>query len=336
MRAAIYDGTDLTVRDWPAPEPGAGEIVVAPTRVGICGSDVHFVLDGSATTGLLPLVMGHEPAGRVVATGDGVDAAWVGRRVVVLPIVTCGDCRFCRSGRSVLCSVREVLGTDRHGAWADLVMVPERNVMAIPDEVSDEIAAVCTDAVSTAFHAVRTRGGVTRGSRVAIWGAGGLGLAATGIARSLEAASIAVIDPRETARERALALGADIALHPDRAVFALRGQIDVALEFVGRAESARDAIRILDRGGRAVIVGIGDDQIAAGGLTAFVTREREVVGSMGSEPGEIAELLGMFADGRLVLPGLIGSGVALEDVLEGVHRVADGDSTGGRVIVHVR
>lgn len=336
MRAAVYDGADLIVREWPDPEPGAGEIVVAPTRVGICGSDVHFVLDGSAATGLLPLVLGHEPAGRVVAAGDGVPAVWLGRRVVVLPIVTCGDCRFCRSGRTVLCSVREVLGTDRDGAWADLVVVPERNVMVIPESVSDEIAAVCTDAVGTAFHAVRTRGAVGRGSRVAIWGAGGLGLSATGIARSLGAASIAAIDPRAAARERALALGADVALHPDRALDELRGQVDVALEFVGRPESIRDAIRVLDRGGRAVIAGIGDDRISAGGATAFVTREREVVGSMGSEPAEIAELLAMLAERRLVLPGLIGSAVALEDILEGVHRAADGDAAGGRVMVEVR
>jgi threonine dehydrogenase-like Zn-dependent dehydrogenase len=335
VRAAVYDGSLLEVREWPDPVPGAGEVLVAPTRVGICGSDVHFVLEQSATTSRLPLVLGHEPAGRVVGVGDRVDRAWLGRRVVVLPIVTCGDCRFCRSGRSVLCSVREVLGTDRDGAWADLIVVPERNVMAIPPAVSDDIAALCTDALGTALHAVRTRGGVGAGARVAIWGAGGLGLAATAIAHALGAASVAVFDPRASARERACVIGADLALHPDDALDELRGQVDIALEFVGGRDSSLDAVRILDRGGRAVIVGISDEYLDAGGLTAFVTREREVVGSMGSEPAEVAELLEMIARGQLTLPGLVGSEVDLENVLEGVHRVADGDAVSGRVMVRV-
>lgn len=336
MRAAVYDGNSLIVRDWAEPAPGAGEVLVAPTRVGISGSDTRIVLEGSVETSTIPVILGHEPAGRVVGVGDGVPRSLTGRRVVVVPIVTCGDCRFCRGGRSVLCSVREVLGIDRHGAFADLIVVPERNVQVIPDGVGDEIAALCSNALGGAHHAVIARGGVTSASRVAIWGAGAMGLAVAAVCRGAEAATISVVEPREIARERATAAGASQVLAPEEALYALRGQIDVAFECVGSHDSARDAVRVLDRGGRAVIIGIGHDRILAGALTAFATHEREVVGSMGSEPEEVAEVLQMLGEGRLSVPGLIGSEVELENVMDGLRRVSDGDAEGSRVILRIQ
>jgi threonine dehydrogenase-like Zn-dependent dehydrogenase len=332
MRAAVLDHDGLSVRGWPDPAPGPGEVLVALTRVGICGSDVHFALERSVRTAFLPIVLGHEPAGIVAAVGFGVAEHWVGRRVAVVPMLSCGDCAFCNSGRTRLCRGREVLGADRHGCWAELVVVPEANLLPIPDGVPDEVAAVATDAVATAFHAVRTRGEVGPGLRVAIWGAGGLGLCAVAIARSLGADSVVAIDPRAAARERALAHGADMAYEPDTA---WRGPVDVALEFVGRAASVEAAIRSLDRGGRAVVVGIGPERISGGGLTGFAMSEREVLGSVGAEPDEVREVLDLLADGRLVLPNLVGEHVALEDVGAGLGLVADGRSGSGRVIVDV-
>ena len=103
MRAAVLDEDGLAVRDWPSPTPGAGEVLVALSKVGICGSDVHFVLERSVRTAFLPIVLGHEPAGTVVGVGAGVARAWEGRRVAVIPIIACLRCRFCRSGRTRLC-----------------------------------------------------------------------------------------------------------------------------------------------------------------------------------------------------------------------------------------
>jgi D-arabinose 1-dehydrogenase-like Zn-dependent alcohol dehydrogenase len=332
MRAAVLDHDRLSVREWPDPEPGPGEVLVALTRVGICGSDVHFALERSVRTAFLPIILGHEPAGMVAAVGSGVAEHWVGRRVAVVPMLSCGDCAFCNSGRTRLCRGREVLGGDRHGCWAEFVVVPEVNLLPVPDSLSDEVAAVATDAVATAFHAVRTRGGVGPGLRVAIWGAGGLGLCAVAIARSLGADSVVVVDPRKAARERALASGADVAYDP---ATAWRGPVDVALEFVGRTASVEAAIRSLDRGGRAVVVGIGPAQLCGGGLTGFAMSEREVVGSVGAEPHEVREVLDLLAEGTLVLANLVGEHVPLEDVGVGLQLVADGGAGGGRVVVDV-
>jgi threonine dehydrogenase-like Zn-dependent dehydrogenase len=337
MRAAVLDDHDLTVREWDAPEAGPGEALVALTKVGICGSDVHFVIDGTARTRFRPIIMGHEPAGRVEALGPGTEGPAPGTRVAIVPLVSCMTCDHCREGRTVLCRTSECLGAERHGCWADLIAIPVRNLIPLPDTVPDELGAVATDAVATAYHAVRTRGEVGEGSRVAVWGAGGLGLCGVGIARALGAAHVVAVDPRAEARAFALETGADEALHPDDALERITGAggVDVSLEFIGRPETLELAVRSLDSGGRAVGIGIGQGKVQASHLMTFVTRERQVLGSYGSEPEEVAEVIGLLADGRLALPRLIGDVIALEDVRDGVQRVHEGRTGGSRIVVDV-
>lgn len=337
MRAAVL-GDELSVRDWPDPVAGPGEALVALHRVGICGSDVHFVLDGSAQTRFRPIVLGHEPMGVVAALGPGSEGPAPGTRVSIIPLVSCHDCDQCRRGRTVLCRTSECLGAQRHGAWADLIAVPVRNLLPVPDGLSDDLAAVATDSVATAYHAVASRGGVVAGSRVVVWGTGGLGLSAVGIARALGAERVIAVDPRPEAREWAAATGADLVLHPDEAVSIVAGLggVDTALEFVGRPSILEQAVRCLDAGGTAVAVGIGAGQVAARHLMTFVTRERSVVGAYGAEPAEVAEVLRLMADGRLRLPHVVGDVIPLSDVADGLQRVAAGRTGGSRIVLDIQ
>lgn len=336
MRAAVLDD-GLAVREWPEPEPGPGEALVSLTKVGICGSDTHFAIDGTARPAFRPIILGHEPCGRVEALGPGAEGPAVGSRVAIIPLITCRECERCRAERSVICKDRLCIGADCHGCWADLVTVPARNLVPVPDELSDELAAVATDSVATAYHAVATRGGVREGSRVAVWGTGGLGLSAVGIARALGASTVIAVDPREEARDWSRETGADEALHPDGAIerIASMGGVDVALEFVGRAETVEGAVRSLDDGGRAVVIGVGDGHAAAGRLMTFVLREREMVGSYGAEPEEVREVVRLMAAGELSLPRVVGDVIPLADVAEGVARVARGDTGGSRIVVDI-
>ncbi|MBS1842837.1 MAG: zinc-binding dehydrogenase [Actinobacteria bacterium] len=337
MRAAIL-GETLTVGEWPEPEPGPGEALVSLSKVGICGSDTHFVLDGTAHTAFRPIILGHEPAGMVEAIGPDTEGPPIGTRVAIIPLITCQECDRCRAGRSVICRDRLCIGADRHGCWADLAAVPVRNLVPIPDDFTDEMAAVATDSVATAFHAVSTQGGVGEGSRVVVWGTGGLGLSAVGIARSLGASTVFAVDPREEARGWALDTGADEALHPDAAIerIAGLGGVDVALEFVGRPETVEGAVRSLDDGGRAVVVGIGDGHASAGRLMTFVLRERQLLGSYGAEPEEVREVIRMMSAGDLSLPHVVGDVIPLDAVLDGVERVARGDTGGSRILVDLK
>lgn len=338
MRAAVLTPSGLSVRDdWPEPEPGPGEALISLSKVGICGSDVHFVLDGTAKTAYTPIVLGHEPAGRVEALGPDTDGPAVGTRVAIMPLVTCMACDRCRNGWSCMCKERLCIGADVEGCWADLTVVPVRNLVPLPDTLSDELAAVATDSVATAYHAVANRGGVTSGSRVAVWGAGGLGLSAVGLSKWLGASSVIAVDPRPEAQEWALETGADEALHPDVALkrIAELGGVDVALEFVGREDSVEGAVRSLDDRGRAVIVGLSDARAIAGRLMTFVLREREMVGSYGNEPSDVREMVEAMASGSLVLPRVVGDVIPLADVVEGVSRVQRGDTGGSRIVVDI-
>jgi D-arabinose 1-dehydrogenase-like Zn-dependent alcohol dehydrogenase len=335
MRAAVLSD-DLRVQDWPEPEPKQGEALVSLAKVGICGSDTHFVIDGTARPAYRPIVLGHEPAGRLEALGPDTEGPAIGKRVAIIPLITCQECDRCLSGKSTVCKQRLCIGADCEGCWADLVAVPVRNLIEIPDSLSDELAAVATDSVATAFHAVR-RGGVEPGSRVAVWGTGGLGLSSVGIAKALGASSVIAVDPREEARTWALETGADEAFHPNEALPRIteRQGVDVALEFVGREESVEGAVRSLDDRGRAVIVGVGGGKASASKIMTFVLREREMVGSYGAEPEEVREVVEMMATGKLVLPRVVGDVIPLDDVKAGVERVARGETGGSRIVVDI-
>src|SRR3954469_5535351 len=123
MRAAVLD-QQLSLSTWADPVAGPGEVLIAPGKVGICGSDVHFVLDGTPETAFRPITLGHEAMGTVVALGPGTEGPPPGTRVSVIPLVSCHECDQCQRGRTVLCRVSECLGAERHGAWADLIAVP--------------------------------------------------------------------------------------------------------------------------------------------------------------------------------------------------------------------
>lgn len=338
MRAAVLDADGLKIREWPEPEPGPGEALISLTKVGICGSDTHFVIDGSAKTAFMPIVLGHEPCGYVEALGPDTEGPAVGTRVAVVPLITCGKCERCLGGKAVLCKQRLCIGADCHGAWADMTVVPVSQLIEAPESMSDELVAVATDSVATAFHAVSTQGGVREGSRVAVWGTGGLGLSAVGIAAALGASSVVAVDPREEARSWAMESGASEALHPDEALKSISaaGGVDVALEFVGRSSSVEGAVRSLDDGGRAVIVGVGHEPAAAGRIMTFVLREREMVGSYGADVDEVRQVVDMMGRGDLVLPRVVGDVIPLDDVAEGVARVARGETGGSRIVVDVR
>ncbi len=338
MRAAVLagtaDSTTFGVGDVPRPEPGPGEVLIRVLRSGICGSDVHFVHDAWAATAFRPIILGHEAVGVVAAHGSGSGAPPVDTRVSIHPVLACGACDRCLAGRAQICRDRRVLGMDLDGTFAEYVAVPASSLVPVPDGVSDELAAIATDAIATAFHAAR-RGLVGPGRRVVIWGAGGLGLQAVAIARALGADEVIAVDPRAAARDRALLTGADEALHPDGALAAVtaRGGADTALEFAGTADAAALAVRSLTDGGRAVLVGAGDGHVDGGRLVSFAMREREVVGSYGSSTEELGEVLALLASGALSLPAAVGAVVPLEEIVDAVALVRDGDTGGGRIVV---
>ena len=318
-------GEPLKIQEIDIPNPGPGEALIEMKACGICATDVHTALDGTVPTAYTPMTLGHEPSGVIRELSDGVRDWEKGDRVAIYPQVTCGVCHQCRAGRDGICINTRVLGMHRDGAFADYIVMPTRNLVKIPDNVSFTEAAIMTDAGATPFHAVTKRGQVSPGETVAIFGCGGLGMNAVQFCRLAGAARIIAVDTSDYALERALKVGADVTVNagvekPYKEVIAANGGygVDVAFEFVGVNAAIDQAVRSLRRGGRAVTVGIGPERINIIPPFFFVYNDLELIGSFGSNIADLEKLMGIAASGKIDLSESISSVIPLKDVNQGI------------------
>lgn len=318
----------------PDPSPGPGEVVVRIEAAGICRSDVHY-RSGTRPVPALPLVPGHEVAGTIVATGDGVDGQRVGDRVCLHYLVTCGACPACLRGAEQFCVSGAMLGLDRQGGYAEQIVVPARNAHPVPDGVSTPAAAVMMCSTATSLHALR-RGRVEPRSTVAVLGAGGLGMSAIQLALVLGASEVYAVDIDADRLTVASELGA-VAVDGtgdavSEIVTASGGGVDVALELVGSSDLMRDAIAMLAPHGRAVAVGITHTEFGLNPYRDLVTREAEVLGAADHLSSEIDEVLGLAARGAIDVDRLITRMIplqrdAVEDALVHLERFGSGIRT---------
>ncbi|WP_069172672.1 zinc-dependent alcohol dehydrogenase [Streptomyces griseus] len=237
------------------PEPGPGEVRVRVAAAGICMSD-REVYDGHRDAAYVryPVVPGHEWSGTVDAVGEGVDPALTGRRTVAEGFRACGSCERCRCGETSLCTAGYAeTGFTRPGAFADHVVVPARLLHPLPDD-ADLRAAALLEPAAVVAAAVRA-GAPEPGERIAVVGAGTLGLLAVQLLAAVSPAELTVVDPRGTRASQALGFGADEALSPGEAREA-RGRYDLVVETAGAPTTAADACLLARRGGRVVLTGM--------------------------------------------------------------------------------
>lgn len=306
-RVLVRSIDDISIEEVPAPRPGENELLVRSTVVGICGSDTHAA-SGHHPFIDLPYRPGHEVVGVVAATGEGAEDFAPGTRVIVEPNLYCGTCAQCRSGRYNICRQLKVFGCQTPGGMADLFTIPADRVHRVPEAMSD-LQAALVEPLATPVHAVAKAGDLT-GRTVAVLGAGPIGLLVIAAARHAGAARIVATDLLDTKRERALRLGADGALPADAADLAaeaqavLDGPADVVFDCVAREQSMAQAIDLVAKGGRIIVVGVG-----ASGLTPIrldLVQDREI---------RIEGTLMYTADDYRTALDLIGSGVVDTDAI---------------------
>lgn len=248
------------------PTPAGGEALVAVEAAGICGTDLH-IADGSpgyeSMASALPVTLGHEFAGRVVA-----GRAALLSRVVVRPSVICGVCEDCAKGSEDHCRRRRGIGIHRQGGFAALAVVPARNCVALPDALDAELAAL-VEPMTVAAHAV-AQAGIGAGSDVLVLGPGPIGLGAAIFAA--EAGAEVSVRGRDDAPRLALARGLGFEAGGEETRF------DAVIEAAGSPEAAADGLRHLRPGGRLVIAGI-HARPASIDLTALVRAEHAIIGS---------------------------------------------------------
>jgi L-iditol 2-dehydrogenase len=288
VRKPSADAHEVVLQVIPRPEPGAGQARIAVTGAGICGTDQH-ILDGDYFS-RPPVTLGHEVAGRVDAVGAGVDPGWLGALVAPeTAFSTCGQCRWCRGGRPMLCAERVSIGSGVDGGFAAAVVVPARNLHRLPDWLDDQAAALM-EPLACACNNVLDPGRVEPGDLVVVSGAGPVGLLAAQVARA--AGGVVTITGMRSDRERleiARGLGfgtCDIEEPADLEgleALARSRSIDVILECSGAAPAVASAIRWLRPGGRLVQMGLLAGAVAVP-FGEIVTRELQVSAGFGSSP----------------------------------------------------
>lgn len=343
MRAARYYGDrEIRVDDVEPPEPAAGEVVLDVEACGICGSDLgtylHGPLGGSEH---LPLTLGHEVGGTVAGVADGVDVD-VGTDVVLNPLVACGECWCCAEGNYNLCRNLTVVGAQRAGGYADRVTAPATNVVALPDGVTAEMAAV-SEPYAVAFHAIRTSP-FRPGDSVAVVGMGPIGLALVQLVRASGAGRVYASGHRDSRRALAAECGADVVVDPretdpvERVRADLDGGVDVSFEVAGNEGALNDALGMVKPSGRATLVGVYAGGAEIDPMT-LVNHERSLGASAAYQTGpladrEFAPILDGFASGELDPAALVTSRIDLEDIVDdGFEALADGDRGEVKVLV---
>jgi threonine dehydrogenase-like Zn-dependent dehydrogenase len=341
MKAARFhaDGMRFEVGEVAIPDPGPQEVLIKVEACGICLSDVHL-LDGSIPPVVPAVTPGHEPAGVVAAVGSLVPGWKVGDRAVLSGGRPCGECARCQVGRTDGCLAFQIMGFHYDGAWAEYVTVPYFTLSPLPEGIPFEHAAILADAVATPYAALTERGALRPGESVGLWGIGGLGTHAVQIARLCGAGMIVAVDPLQSARERALRLGADAALDPTdqdvRAeIKALTGGagLDLALDLVGANVVLQQCVASLGLGGRAVMVGLSLDKLELEPSLLFGVLKHSVLGHLGYERRHLDELVRLLANGRLDLSASISDVIPLDDVADGVRRLADKEGDPVRIMV---
>ncbi|WP_326808931.1 MULTISPECIES: alcohol dehydrogenase catalytic domain-containing protein [unclassified Streptomyces] len=358
VRAAVLPAVSapLEVTSITLPEPGPGQVRVRLAAAGVCHSDLS--LANGTLRQPVPAVLGHEGAGTVVAVGEGVTAARPGDRVVLNWAPSCGECHFCaRLSEPWLCTRANEATTvpyasTRSGdglypglsvaAFAEETVVPERAVLALPDGVPLEDAALLGCAMLTGYGAVHHSAQVRPGESVVVHGVGGVGLATLQSARLAGAGQIIAVDVTEEKEGLARSAGAtDYVVASERTAKSVRALTeggfgaDVAVECVGRAESVRAAWDSTRRGGRTTVVGIGgkDDRVSFSALEVFHfarTLRGCVYGD--SDPAhDVPVLAEHVREGRLNLGALVTERVPLAGVEGAFEAMRAG--RGGRTLV---
>ncbi|MDS1138296.1 L-threonine 3-dehydrogenase [Nitratireductor indicus] len=326
----------LWMEEVPVPEIGPNDVLIKVRKTAICGTDVHIWNwdEWASKTVPVPLVTGHEFVGTVADIGSAVTEYHVGQRVSGEGHIVCGHCRNCRAGRGHLCHNTLGVGVHRPGAFAEYIALPQHNVVAIPDNIPDEIAAIF-DPLGNAVHTALSFDLV--GEDVLVTGAGPIGIMGALVAQAVGARKVVITDINPDRLELARKLGVQHIVNageetlPDvmRQLGMTEG-FDVGLEMSGAAPAFRDMIDAMNNGGKIAILGIAP--------TAFEIDWNKVIfkmlhlkGIYGREMFETWYKMIALVQTRLDLRDIITHRIKADDFREGFAAMRSGGS--GKVVM---
>jgi len=325
MKAAVwYGGKDIRIEDLPTPKIKDDEVLIKVKAVSICGSDVH-AYRGVSKRRIPPLVMGHEFSGEIVKLGRTVKGLKEGERVVLEPVLSCGKCALCQRGRSNICENIRLVGLHLSGAFSEYVPIPASKCHTLPDAVSFEEASL-VEPLAVAVHAVNFTS-LEKDEDIGILGSGAVGLMTLQVVNNIGAEKIFAIDTLEYRLELAKKLGATTTINakkedPVKEVLD-HGGVNTVFEAVGHQRTVQQALSMVRKGGKVVIIGMLDATMELGMLDVTV-KEIEIKGSYGYTSNDFKQALTLIAKGKVEVKPLITHVLPLHDIAKGFDILSQG------------
>lgn len=334
VKAAPEEG--LVMQQVEVPAPGPDEVLIKVKKTAICGTDVHIWKwdDWSAKTVPTPMVVGHEFCGEIVETGAAVKKFTIGQRVSGEGHIVCGTCRNCRAGRGHLCRNTKGVGVNRPGAFAEYLCLPQDNIVPIPDDIPDEIAAIF-DPFGNAVHTALSFDLI--GEDVLVTGAGPIGIMGALVAQRVGARKVVITDISDYRVKLARDMGvqhvvnaATEDLHDVMATLGMTEGFDVGLEMSGAAPAMRDMIDKMNNGGKIALLGIAPMEFAVDWNT-IIFKMLQVKGIYGREIFETWYKMIAMVQSGLDLSGLITHRINIDEFAQGFDSMISGEA--GKVVM---
>lgn len=303
MKSLMFQGVrNLKYTDSKEPELLPGHVRIDIAACGICGTDMH-VYRGMENSWPVPGIRGHEFSGEILACADDVQEYQVGDRVVVQPLLYCGNCKYCRSGKVNLCSNMQLIGGERPGGFAEQVVVPVHNLFRVPDNLPLKHAALA-EPVATAVHALQRNMSSFLDS-IAIFGAGSLGLILLQLAKVLGVKNIAISDVVPSRLEIAENLGATCVINatkedPIEAIINMAGgeKVELVIDAAGISATRQQALEVLKPGGTGIFLALGTEKTPID-FMSVVSKEFSLYGTQCYTDADFSKALDLLANGDI-------------------------------------
>ena len=310
-------GQPLEIRDVEIPLLQSNDVLIAVKAAGICHSDAHYRAGGFLSESKHPITLGHEVSGIIENIGSDVENLSIGNRVCVHYLITCGKCEYCLMDKEQFCTSVKMIGNNADGGYAEYIAVPARSVFILPEEIPFEQGAIMMCSSSTSFHALH-KARLKEGESVAVFGIGGLGMAAIQLAKSLGASEVYAVDINKEKLIQAEQFGAikvyASEVNPVDEIMRLTNNngVDVALELIGLPKSMEQAVRSLAILGRAAIVGLSSKPIEIETHSDLINKETEIIGVSDHLATELPQLIKIVQEGKLNLDTMVSKRIPLD------------------------
>lgn len=329
----------IEFKEVPVPEPGEGQVLIKIMKIGICGSDIH-VYHGEHPFTKYPVTQGHEVSGQITALGQGVEGLSVGQKVTIQPQVVCGECYPCRHGKYNLCEELKVMGFQTTGVASHYFAVDVAKVTPLPDDLTYDEGAMI-EPLAVAVHAIRQAGDVS-GKKIAVLGAGPIGILVAQVAKGMGADAVMVTDISDVRLAKARECGVDFCENTKNVNFGQAllsnfgpDKADIIYDCAGNNVTMGQAVQYARKGSTIILVAVfaGMAQID---LAVLNDHELDLNTTMMYRNEDYVDAIRLVNEGRVQLKPLISSHFAFRDYKKAYEYIDANRENTMKVIINVQ